>query len=524
MKKIIYILGLLLIVTAGCKKSFFDINTNPNAPTEESITSQLILPRALQATASRMATSYDYAAHWMGYWARSGSYGPSAEQESYNLTTSFQADEFGSSTSSTGWYDILTDVNLMETKSVAAGEPFYTATAKVIKSIGFMYLVDQYNNVPYSQAFDFQNHILPGYDKGADIYADLLVQLDAAAKLLATAPVTAEMKTADIMFKGNTTMWRKLINTQRLKLLIHQSQVISAATVAAEIAKINADGSGYLGTTETASVNPGYVVAANKQNPYWATYKLTELGAVVDNYNRANNYILDKFMDNNDIRYKYVFSAAVTPLSGNTYYGYNFGEEIPNDAPKAINSSDVAGPGLAKSATQNQWVFTSVESLFIQAEAVQRGWISGAPETAYYNAVKESFVWLGVTQDSLDTQGKFVKVLTAKEVAVNYLVKDRAPEILTSIVDWNKSTNKIGLIDMQKYLALIGINNFEAYVDYRRLGIPADLPLSLYSGRGSNKIPLRILYPQDEYNYNAVNVGAEGVINAQTSRIFWDIN
>lgn len=510
MKKIIYILGLLLIVTAGCKKSFFDINTNPNAPTEESITSQLILPRALQATASRMATSYDYAAHWMGYWARSGSYGPSAEQESYNLTTSFQADEFGSSTSSTGWYDILTDVNLMETKSVAAGEPFYTATAKVIKSIGFMYLVDQYNNVPYSQAFDFQNHILPGYDKGADIYADLLVQLDAAAKLFATAPVTAEMKTADIMFKGNTTMWRKLINTQRLKLLIHQSQVISAATVTTEIAKITADGSGYLNTKETASVNPGYVVAANKQNPYWATYKLTELGAVVDNYNRANNYILDKFMDNNDVRYRYVFSAAGTPLSGNTYYGYNFGEEIPNDAPKAINSSDVAGPGLAKSATQDQWVFTSVESLFLQAEAIQRGWIPGTAQTAYNAAVTESFIWLGVP--------------SAATVAATYLTKDTDPLVLTSIVDWNKSTNKIALIDMQKYLALIGINNFEAYVDYRRLGIPADLPLSLYSGRGSNKIPLRILYPQDEYNYNSVNVGAEGVINAQTSRIFWDIN
>ena len=507
MKKIIYILGLLLIVTAGCKKSFFDINTNPNAPTEESITSQLILPRALQATASRMATSYDYAAHWMGYWARSGSYGPSAEQESYNLTTTFQSDEFGSSTSSTGWYDILTDVNLMETKSVAAGEPFYTATAKVIKAIGFMYLVDQYNNVPYSQAFDFQNHILPGYDKGADIYADLLLQLDEAAKLFATANVTAEMKTADIMFAGNTTSWRKLVNTQRLKLLIHQSQVISAAAVATEVAKITADGSGYLGAGLTASVNPGYVVAANKQNPYWATYKLTELGAVVDNYNRANNYILDKFIDNGDVRYRYVFSAAGTPIAGNTYYGYNFGEEIPNSDPKAINSSDVAGPGLAKSATQNQWVFTSVESLFLQAEAIQRGWIAGTAESAYTAAVTESFTWLGVT--------------SATATATTYLNSGAA------ISSWSGATTadaKIKLIDMQKYLALIGINNFEAYVDYRRLGVPTDLPLSLYSGRGSNKIPLRILYPQDEYNYNSVNVGAEGVINAQTSRIFWDIN
>ena len=74
---------------------------------------------------------------------------------------------------------------------------------------------------------------------------------------------------------------------------------------------------------------------------------------------------------------------------------------------------------------------------------------------------------------------------------------------------------------MQKYMALIGINNFEAYVDYRRLGVPTDLPLSLSDNKGSNVIPFRLHYPQAEYNYNAANVAAEGNINPQTSKIFW---
>jgi hypothetical protein len=30
------------------------------------------------------------------------------------------------------------------------------------------------------------------------------------------------------------------------------------------------------------------------------------------------------------------------------------------------------------------------------------------------------------------------------------------------------------------------------------------------------------LYPQAEYNYNAANVGAEGTVNAQTGKVFWD--
>lgn len=501
MKKIIYASILSLLVMAGCKKSFFDINQNPNAPVEGSITPQLLLPSALSRTAAKMATSYNYAALWMGYWARSGTYGPSTEQESYAITTTFGAAQWTST--NTGWYDILFDADLMEKKGTTLGQPFYVGAAKVIKSIGFMYLVDQFGNVPYSKAFDFQNNILPTYDKGEDIYASLLIKLDEAAKTFASISSTsAEIKTADIMFKGDVTKWRKLINTQRLKLLIHQSEYLSAAAVSAEIAKITADGSGFITTGASASVNPGYAVAANQQNPYWAAYKTTELGAVVDDYNRANNYILGKFRNNDDIRYQYVFSKAATPLNGNTYYGYNYGESIPNSDPKAINSSDVAGPGLAKSPTQDQWVFTSVESLFLQAEAIQRGWIAGSAQSAYNAAVTESFIWLGVTN--------------ATNTATTYLAQSNP------IVSWTSATDKIRLIDMQKYLALIGINNFEAYVDYRRLSVPSDLPLSLSPSRGSNIIPTRLLYPQTEYNTNAANVAAQGTINAQTSKIFWD--
>lgn len=499
MKKIIYSLTILfLLATAGCKKEFFDINENPNLPTEQSITPNLILPRTLHATAARMATSYDYAAHWTGYWARSGTFGPNVIQESYNITTNYQVDEFA------GWYDILADVNLMEKKGLAANQTFYIGIAKIMKSIGFMYLVDQYGNVPYTKAFDLQGNILPKYDKGVDIYKDLLLQLDQAAKLIAAADITAykDIEQADIMFHGDKTMWRKLANTQRLKLLIRQSQ-ISGFSPATDIAKITADGSGFLGTMETASVQPSYIVDANKQNPFWDAYKFNNAGAVSDTYNRANNYVLDKFISTNDIRYEYFFSKARSVIAGHEYYGYNFGENLPNTDPyKEANSSDVAGPGLAKSATQAQWLFTSVESMFLQAEAIERGWIPGTAATAYQNAVRESFLWLDVT-DAVTT-------------ADDYLAQG------TPFVDYATAPNKINLIVMQKYLSLVGVNNFEAYTDYRRLGVPTDLPLSMSASRGSNQIPVRLLYPQNEYSYNAANVASEGTVSSQTSTVFWD--
>jgi hypothetical protein len=502
MKKLSYlIIGLLAVMLVSCKKEFFDINKNPNSPTTSSITPELLLPRALHLTAARMSVSMDYTAHWTGYWARGGNYGPTNPQEDYAITNDYQAGQWS------GWYDLLFDIDQMEKKSIDSSQPFYTGIAKVLKSIGFMYLVDQYNNVPYSKAFDLAGNILPSYDKGEDIYADLINQLDEAVNLFkginaANLADNRGISTADIVYKGNAGNWIKFANTQRLKLIIRQSQV-SGFNGASEVAKIVGNGGGFIGAGETANVQPSYVVDNGKQNPFWNAYKTLYTGAVADDYNRANNYVLSKLKNNNDIRYQYFFSKASTPLNGNDYYGYNFGEILPSSDPyKSINSSNVAGPGLAKSASQPQWFFTSVESLFLQAEATQRGWLTGNAKTAYENAIKESFVYLGVTNATTE--------------ANNYITSG------LPIVDWDSSSDKINLIAMQQYLALTGINNFEAYNNYRRLGVPSDLPLSLAPGRSGRGIPKRLLYPTAEYNYNAATVKAEGTIDAQTSTVFWD--
>ena len=506
---------LILLTAAGCKKSFFDINENPNDPTEEAVTPQLLLPTVLTYTSAKMATGYDYCAFWMGYWARSGSYGQSLPLENYDLTASYQTLQWRNSGdantyATTGWYNNLNDVSIMERKAKVSGLDFYVAIAKTMKSIGFMYLVDQYNNVPYKEAFNISGTFSPKYDRAEDIYKDLIAQLDTAATLVlrSNADETPGLAEADVMFGGDSEMWLRFINTQRLKLLLRQSQLFKSSAPSAEIAKILNDGKDLAGgpflmTGQTAEVNPGFAVDNGRMNPFWETYNLTAQGAIVDNFNRANNYVLNKYRNNNDVRYQYFFSKARIPVDGNEYYGYNFGEILPSPVKyRANQSSNVAGPGLAKSATQPQWLFTSVESLFLQAEAIQRGWLTGNAQAAYTEAVHESFRWLGVD----DAEAK----------ADAYLAQSN------SISNWSMAANKIDLIVMQKYLALCGVNNFEAWVDYRRLGIPKDLPLSLNPSRASRTVPLRLIYPSDEYSYNSSNVGEQGTINAQTSKVFWD--
>jgi hypothetical protein len=141
MKRLLYLFVAILLMTAGgCKKDFLDINTNPNKPTEASITPDFILPLAQHNTASRMMITYDFAAHWLGRWSRSGSYGPNAEQESYNITNNYGAAQWS------GWYGILNDVDIMEKKANETEQTFYEGIAKVLKAVGFMNLVDLYSS------------------------------------------------------------------------------------------------------------------------------------------------------------------------------------------------------------------------------------------------------------------------------------------------------------------------------------------------------------------------------------------
>jgi hypothetical protein len=349
------------------------------------------------------------------------------------------------------------------------------------------------------------------------------VQLDVAAKLFKDADILTNegIEEADIMFEGDEEMWRKLVNTQRLKLLIRQSELFGSTPPTAELAKITADGSGFLMEGETAAVNPGYSNAEFQLNPFYNAYAKNFAGANADDFNRANNYVLNKLRSSNDIRYQYYFSPAATPLNNNTYFGYDFGFVDQNpDQPKAGNSSNVAGKGLAKSPSQDQWIFTSVESLFLQAEAKQRGWIAGDPKAAFEDAVIESFNWLGTTRVDVTNPGPPAVTVTRN---ADYLADEYLSQNIP-LVDYAAAADKVKFIVMHKYLSLVGINNFEAWVDYRRLGVPTDLPPSLSPSRNNRNVPLRLLYPQEEYSFNSTNVTAQGVINAQTSKVFWDVN
>lgn len=491
--KLIIFASVLSIGLAGCKREL-DINKNPNTVTESNITPALILPNALHNVGAQSSLGYGWLSNWMGHWSPSGSYNPNTEESTYNITSSFQETKWSSV------YNALFDLDVVEQKSKARGETYFRAIAMIMKAHLFQNLVDLYGNVPYKQAFKALEFPSPAYDKAEDIYADLHLKLDTAIALMDTAKVGDAEADVDIVFGGEQDMWIKLANTIKLRLLIRLSEVNANPT--AELAKIVAKG-GVLGSGESASANPGYANDENKQSPFFATYGLTPSGNQANEYYRANAYIINVLRNNNDPRIGYFFKAAASPASPtNPYVGNVYGTD-PDVNFSGDRTSNI-GSGLVKSFDQDQWIVTSVESMFLAAEAIARGWLPGDAKTAYENAVKESFIWLGVP--------------SAATAATTYMTNNASASWANA---GTTADSKAKFIVAQKYIALTGINSLEAWNDYRRLGVPNTVPLSVNPGRGTRTIPVRLIYPSAEYAVNSANVQAQGTITAQ-SKLFWD--
>lgn len=495
--KISCIATLIVLCTASCKKTF-DINQNPNEVTEDKITSELILPSALHLSGNTIR-QYAFLNRWMGYWSNNATFSLVEEEVTYNLTTTFAS--FSNIWNS--YYDALFDLTTIEQKAPAEGVEFYAGIAKTIKAKLFQDLVDNFGNVPYSEAFR-KDISTPRYDNGKDIYEDLQLKLDEAIEIFQNEAAPARASVVDIMFHGNAQLWIKLATTLKLKLLINQSE-IPGFDPSDELAKINANG-GILASGESANVNPGYQNAINQQSPFYAAFGFTVNGNIASENTRANNYLLSIYKSNNDPRLSRVFRPAETPANPNDpFVGTDYGAAPNADLRGQLTS--YIGPGLSSSASQNQWIVTSVESLFLYAEAVARGWITGDVKTAFENAVRESFLWLGVPN--------------AVSAANTYMAG-------STIGNWaNAGTTvaqQVRFIAYQKYIAMAGLNPLEGWNLYRRLGVPAIAPLSVHPNRlGNGSLPIRLLYPAIEYAVNSANVLAQGNINQFTSKVFWDL-
>jgi len=496
-KKILTLLLSLALLGSSCSE-FLSVNeVNPNSASK--VPAKLLLPATLNNTAAIMNNprNFDFVYLWHGLWSISSGYSQPSALVQYRLLNASYQGTFSNS------YAIGQNLTEIEKATTDPKDMGYKAIAMIMKAYLIQNLVDLWGNVPYSEAFKAtEGNLKPKYDDQKAIYEDLILKLDAAIKMIQALPVDATEipASSDIIFGGNMTKWAKFANTIKLRMLVHQSGMTGRETyIKAAIATTASVG--YLGAGESALSNPGYLNSTGKMNTFYETFYKADGTSQSDGitYYNAGKDAVKFLVDNADPRLGRFFN----PYSGTNYAGNTLGitEPAPLTAANTSKLGFVSGSKghMIGTFDKSAPILTDFESLFVQAEAVERGFISGTGKTLYNAAITQSFIYMGLTAAQATT------FLASEKTNANY---DLAP-------------NKINLILLQKWCSLNGIAPVEIWTDYRRTGIPSTLTFTQDPNKANATPPVRLLYPQREISVNNDNVVAVGTINAFTSKIFW---
>jgi hypothetical protein len=532
MKNTAKVLVALAVVafTTSCD-SLLDVNENPNSLTLNAVSPSAVLAQAQKVTGDTYGLTLNTYGSWTGgYWGKTGTVNGYNEERTYTYSSTYQQGLWGAV------YDNLKDYDNIEKNGAAQGLVYLSAIGKIMKVFNFQLLVDQYGDIPYSQALsaDAASPIIaPQYDPADVIYKDLVVKLDEAVASIGAGAGTPVVGSEDIMFGGNMTNWVRFANTLKLRILLRQAFVPSLdGYVRSEMAKLQTAPNGFI--TTDVQVQPGYLQTAGKQNPFWNTYRANPAGARIaqSNYQAGTQYVIDQYVLNNDPRVSQLYVLATAGAFSGTYKGVVLGDPNPLPGSTQISRWKDYG-GILKGFDAPTPLLLAAESYFLQAEAKSSGYLAGgdaAAKTDFNNGIRTSFVYFYAPAPS--------QASTANNVSANVVAdynRYLTANPTNGLVSWDAATTTVGVaaggspravsklekIIYQKYLAMNSVTGIEAWNEYRRTALPK-FPASLQSSSTRpDRLPLRLLYPQSEISTNAANI--PGSISQFSTKIFWDV-
>ncbi len=484
--KLTMLIAGLVFINTGCRKSL-DINTNPNVANDVNV--QLLLPSVEVGLATNMGVDFQtYGSIWGQYWTQNPNSSQYRSLERYQPTSP----DFDRS-----WQNLYagvgTDLVQLERKAITTNQKQYRAIAILLKAYMFQVITDAWGDVPYSEALrgdDASGGILsPKYDAQASIYNSLIAQVDSAKALIDLSDPTVPGGD-DLIFNGDMNSWLKFANTLQLKMLLRLSER-DPAKAQAGIAALN--GAAFLESGDNARI--AYTSTAGNKNPLYA-----EAVGVGSTQNLvASATVIDSMVSDNDPRIGVFFDTT----NDGTYVGIAQGDYDAAVSPGAysIPSYRVGGDVLDnRSATAPVYLMTGYESLYLQAEAVARGWLTstGTAKSLFESGIQANFATWGLSS------------------------ADAATYIASSY--WGIYPTGGGVaaqvrhIVTQKWFSMTGNQGFEAWTEWRRTGYPEFFTLSVNAQL--SEFPARFLYPDVEITRNANFPGTKPV----TAKVYWDVN
>ena len=452
--QILSVLAALLASTA-CG-DLTSINNNPNGPTD--VQPPSMLSNAIQTVVDRVdGPNNNLDIRGGGLWVQYYAEIQYRDEDKYIVRPGVDG-EWGM------YSGPLEDFQRMINKGVAAGVPNWEAVGRIMKSYVFSVMTDAMGDIPYSEAFQERALLTPKYDTQQAIYTALFADLAKASQQI--DPAGIGFSSGDIMYGGDMVEWRKFSNSLRLRLAMHLSNVDATTAAAQAQAAVTAG----VFTSNADNAQLMYLASAPDQNPVYTNVHVDKR----DDYGMSKT-LVDSMLSWNDPRLP--IYAQPNDTTG-AYQGL----------PNGLN--DGAGPQLKFiSRFGTFWretpaaplaLLTYSEVLFLEAEAAERGWITGNATQLYADAIRASMEQYGIATTAIDA----------------YLAQPRVVY----------ATGAAGLtqIAYQKWVSLF-LQGMEGWTEVRRTGVPALVP-------GPNavltKIPERLPYSDNEAVLNKANLDA----------------
>ena len=420
MKKIftlfaIVILGLSL---SSCQE-FLDINKDPNKPTADNMTNDMVFPAAELTLASVYG---DYLRIVGGMFSQH--YAQDFGTSNYLGYSKFDM----YSNQSSGFYtriytQCLSDLQYIIGKATEEEAWGTVLAATTLKAFAFQVLVDAYGEVPYSEAFDPAN-TAPKYDEGAEIYAGILKELDdALAQAADSSPVASNF----LFGSSNAAPWIQFANAVKLKILMRESDYTNVSSQVAALVSANnfpADDVCFAGMWSDE---------VGKANPFYQEEFATYFGST--QVNICMNLALLKVLEG-DGRLPAFWQKNTSGAFTGGVSGTNF----------STSQSYKAAYFCRPNAKYNDPVtlISKAEVEFFLAEYEARYGSDAKAKEHYEAAVEASFASAGVS----------------------------GADVVLEEYPWSKADYK-RVIGIQKWVALSNGSNFEAWCELRRLGYPA---------------------------------------------------
>ncbi len=474
-KKIFSVLVLLGLISYSCDEAL-DINQSPNAPS--SSTTAFTLPVAQTTIAYMINLDLGIMTGFLNqYWTQAYQ---ASQYQVYDLYN------YNGNATATAWLHAyawaLEDLKYVDTQAQEDGTPNYSAIAKIMSAYTFQVIVDVWDKAPYSTALQGkEGNLNPTYDEGSAVYDGIIEDLDEAIEMINPAGITPGAD--DFIFGGDMAQWIRFANTLKLRIYMRQSEA-RPSVAQAGIAAMYSAGAQFLTVGDDAFVSfPG---GANNQNPLYSGDGSAQ-GLAGVNINGSST-IIQQLVDAGDPRVDFFFDPAKTGPFAGGQSGILQGQGILQLGADPIGHNSIPSSVHIVAPNSPVYLMTTFESLFLQAEAVERGWGTGDATALYRAAVAESFRFTG-------------------NAGAEFGFIDGTYEYPAVAAD------RLNMIAKQKWIAMCGIMNVEAWAELRRFNY-LDLDQST-AGTGASlngsQFPMRALYPTSEISTNT-NAVANGNI------------